>query len=112
MDFCRVALEAHRFSGTIYVAGFLGERAASCAEDLVRGLPSDTRILRADLRAVELIDPDAFVRLARVLNHWRDRRSGRVTIEFPHRSSRRNGPQRVTLDQPVTNGMAVSAAMI
>jgi|SRR4051812_17950966 hypothetical protein len=112
MDFCRVSVEAHRFGGTIYIAGFLAERAATRAEELIHGLPNETRVLRVDLRAVDLIDPDSFVRVARLLNRWRDLRSGRVTIEFPHRSSRRRSERHLILvGQPSTNGMAVSTAM-
>jgi hypothetical protein len=114
MDFCRVSVEGHRFGGTIYIAGFLADLAASRTEELIHGLSSETRVLRVDLRAVELIDPDAFVRVARTLNRWRDVRAGRVTIEFPDRSRRRRAAvRRLTLvDQPTTNGMAVSTAMI
>lgn len=112
MDFCRVSVEAHRFGGTIYIAGFLADLAASRAEELIGGLSTETRVLRVDLRAVDLIDPDAFVRVARVLNRWRDLRSGRVTIEFPQRSSRRKTARQLTLvGHPTTSGMAVSTAM-
>lgn len=113
MDFCRVSVEAHQFGGTIYIAGFLAELAATRAEELIHGLSHETRVLRVDLRAVDLIDPDAFVRVARVLNRWRDLRAGRVTIEFPQRSSRRRTPRPLTLvGQTSTNGSAVSTAMI
>src|SRR4051812_27126867 len=112
MDFCRVSIEAHRFGGTIYIAGFLADLAAKRAEELIHGLSTETRVLRVDLRAVDLIDPNACVRVARVLNKWRDLRSGRVTIEFPQRSSRRRAARQLTLvGQPSTNGIAVSTAM-
>jgi hypothetical protein len=112
MDFCRVSVEAHRFGGTIYIAGLLADLAATRAEELMQGLSHETRVLRVDLRAVDLIDPDAFVRVARSLNRWRDVRGGRVTIEFPHRSSRRTPERQVTfVGQLTTNGMAVSTAM-
>jgi ABC-type transporter Mla MlaB component len=112
MEFCRVSVEAHRFGGTIYIAGLLADLAASRAEELIHGLSPETRVLRVDLRAVDLIDPDSFVRVARVLNRWRDARCGRVTIEFPHRSSRRKAERNLTLvGQLDTNGIAVSTAM-
>lgn len=111
MEFCRVSMEAHRYGATLYVAGFLATLAASTAEDLVRGLSYETSVLRVDLRAVDLIDPDSFVRVARALNAWRDRRHGRVTIEFPERSLRRNRSNLRLVDQPVTNGIAVNIAM-
>jgi len=112
MDFCRVSVEAHRFGGTIYIAGFLAELAATRAEELIQGLSHETRVLRVDLRAVDLIDPDSFVRVAKVLNRWRDMRRGRVTIEFPQRSARRSRERNVTyVGQFTTNGMAVSTAM-
>jgi hypothetical protein len=107
MDFCRVSIEAHRFSGTIYVAGLLADLAASRTEELIQGLAGETRVLRVDLRAVDLIDPDAFVRVARILNRWRDLRAGRVTIEFPNRSTRRPGSVRdVVLASPAPRATA------
>ena len=111
MEFCRVSMEAHRYGATLYVAGFLATLAASRAEELVGGLSQETSIVRVDLRAVDLIDPDSFVRVARVLNAWRDRRRGRVTIEFPERSLRRSRPSLRLVDQPATNGIAVSIAI-
>lgn len=112
MEFCRVSLEAHRHSATIYVAGFLAELAASRTEEIVRGLSLETGIVRMDLRAVDLIDPDSFVRVARALNRWRDAYRGRVTIEFPERSLRRADRRHLQLvGQPITSGMAVSTAM-
>jgi len=110
MNFCRVSVEAHKFGGTIYIAGFLADLAASRTEELIHGLAAETRVLRVDLRAVDLIDPDAFVRVARILNQWRDVRAGRVTIEFPNRSARRHAAARqlTLVGQPTTNGMAVS----
>ena len=114
MDFCRVSVEAHKFGGTIYIAGFLAELAASRAEELIQGLSHETRVLRVDMRAVDLIDPDAFVRVASALNAWRDTRRTKVTIEFPYRSQRgeRNERRHLRLvDQPITNAMAVSTAM-
>jgi hypothetical protein len=112
MDFCRVSVEAHASGGTIYIAGFLADLAASRTEELIHGLSGETRVLRVDLRGVDLIDPDAFVRVARSLNRWRDARRGRVTIEFPQRSSRRPRERQVTLaGQFTTNGMAVSTAI-
>ena len=113
MDFCRVSVEAHKFGGTVYIAGLLADLAASRTEELIHGLSKETRVLRVDLRGVDLIDPDAFVRVARVLNKWRDLRAGRVTIEFPQRSSRRKTARNVTLvGYPATNGIAVSTAII
>jgi len=89
MDFYNVLLEAHRHSATIYVTGLLSDPAAVRAGTLIELLPSTTRTVRLDLRAVELIDPSAFVSIARDLNRWRDGSRGRVTIEFPARSRRR-----------------------
>ena len=89
MEFCQVRLEAHQHSATIYVVGLLADLAASRAAALIAGVPIGTSILRIDLRGVHLIDPRAFVLLARSLNNWRDLRHGRVNIEFPERSARR-----------------------
>ena len=89
MEFCQVLLEAHRHSATIYVMGLLTDPAARRTEALVGLLPVTTRTVRLDLRAVEFIDPSAFVGVARALNRWRDEHRGRVTIEFPARSRRR-----------------------
>lgn len=70
-------------------------------------------MVRVDLRSVDLIDPDSFVRLARALNRWRDTTHGRVTIEFPQRSLRttRRAPLRLVTPQS-ESGSAVSSAMI
>lgn len=111
MEFCRVSMEAHRHGATLYVAGFLATCAAARAEELMAVVPADAAIVRVDLRAVDLIDPDSFVRVARALNGWRDRTHGRVTIEFPRRSLRE--PRRpVALADHQTSGRAVSTAII
>lgn len=89
MELYEVSFEAHRHGATIYVMGFLADAAALEADTLIDLLPSTTLTVRLDLRAVELIDPIAFVKLARALNRWRDQYRGRVTIEFPARSRRR-----------------------
>ncbi len=105
MVFCRVSLEAHRHCATIYVAGFLAEDAASASEGIVAALTRDIAMLRVDLRAVDLIDPSSFVRVARALNEWRDVRRGRVTIEFPQRSRRESEGRHLRLVvSPSTNG--------
>ena len=110
MQLSQVIFEAHEYSATIYVVGWLGDNAAVRAEELVRGLPSRLFALRLDLRAVDLIDPGAFVRVARILSRWRDARAGRVTLQFPTRSgSLRQRPRLV--DQPNTAGIAVNTAM-
>jgi hypothetical protein len=85
----RVQLEAHGTGATIYVAGSLSAPAATRVGEIVASLPADTRVIRLDIRAVDLIDPTAFVRVATALNRWRSGvRGGRVTIEFPLRSRR------------------------
>jgi hypothetical protein len=89
MELFQVSLEAHGFGATIYIMGFLAEPAAVRAGTVIGLMPLTTRVIRLDLRAVELIDPTAFVSVARALNRWRDERFGRVTIEFPARSRRR-----------------------
>ena len=89
MELFQVSLEAHGFGATIYIMGLLAEPAAARTGTVIGLMPLTTRVIRLDLRAVELIDPTAFVRVARALNRWRDERLGRVTIEFPARSRRR-----------------------
>ena len=89
MEFCQVRLEAHQRGATIYVVGLLADLAASRAETIISQVPVGTSVIRMDLRGVQLIDPRAFVRVARSLNNWRDVRRGRVSIEFPERSARR-----------------------
>jgi hypothetical protein len=42
MDLYRVSIEAHRFGGTISVAGFLADLAASRTEELIQGLSRET----------------------------------------------------------------------
>ena len=90
MEFCQVRLEAHQHGATIYVIGLLANLAASRAEAAIAHVPVATSVIRMDLRGVQLIDPQAFVRVARSLNNWRDLRRGRVSIEFPERSARRS----------------------
>jgi hypothetical protein len=99
MEFCRVLVEAHAHCATVYVAGILADQAAGRTEEVMRTLSRDTSVVRIDLRAVDLIDPDAFVRVARALNAWRDARRGKVTIEFPYRSLRNERNRRQHRDQ-------------
>lgn len=89
MEFCQVRFEAHQHSATIYVMGLLANLAAAKAETMINDISIGTSIVRVDLRGVQMIDPNAFVRIARSLSRWRDLRRGRVTIEFPTRSPRR-----------------------
>lgn len=103
MEFCQVRLEAHQHGATMYVVGLLADLAASRAEALIAQVPIGTAVIRVDLRGVLLIDPRAFVRIARSLNHWRDLRRGRVMIEFPERSAPRT-PVRPQLIAPHTFG--------
>jgi ABC-type transporter Mla MlaB component len=111
MEFCRISYEAHRTCATIYIAGVLADMAAARAEEIVRALPLGTQVVRLDLRAVDLIDPDSFARIAGALNRWRDARRTRITIEFPLRSLRRTHLRLFPLDHPANRGMAVSTAM-
>lgn len=111
MEFCRVLVEAHASCATIYIAGILADQAATRTEDAVRALGDNTTIVRIDLRAVDLVDAEAFVRIARLLNDWRDARDAKVTIEFPYRSRRGARRHLRLVDQPITNGIAVSTAI-
>lgn len=111
MQLCRVSFESHPSASTIYVTGLLGEAAAIRAEELIRALPTEVFSLRVDLRAVDLVDPNSFVRLARMLGRWRDARSGRVTLEFPARSMIGREPNLLLVDQPNRIGNPVSSAM-
>jgi hypothetical protein len=111
MEFFQLSLEAHGHSATIYVTGLLAQLAAGRAEEIVSGLPAATRILRVDLRAVELIDPTAFVRVARVLARWRDDTRGKVMIQFPERATRQRHLRTRAANQPSTIGSAVNAAI-
>lgn len=111
MQLCQVQLEAHDTSATIYMVGILTNEAALRAELLVASLQETTRVVRLDLRGVEIIDPSAFVLVARALNRWRDARHGRLAIQFPERSTR---PRRIGMrlvDQPIMMTSAVSAAI-
>ena len=98
MEFCQVQLEAHKHGATIYVVGLLADLAASRAETLIGHVPIGASVIRMDLRDVHLIDPRAFVRVARSLNHWRDLRRGRVSIEFPERSARRSAARPLPVE--------------
>jgi len=88
MEFCHVRLEANQRAATIYVVGMLTELAATRTENVITSLSEATAVIRMDLRGVQLIDPSAFVRVARSLRRWRDLRCGCVTIEVPERSRR------------------------
>jgi ABC-type transporter Mla MlaB component len=110
MEFCQVLLEAHRHSATIYVMGLLSDPAALRTAALIDLLPSTARTLRLDLRAVEFIDPSAFVSIVRAVNRWRDESRGRVTIEFPARS-RRRAPNLRLVRQRNSTGIAVNTAI-
>ncbi|MEO7083398.1 MAG: hypothetical protein ABI442_10025 [Gemmatimonadaceae bacterium] len=111
MELFHTTIEAHSMGATLYITGFLTDAAATQTAELMAGLPADTRVIRVDLRGVELIDPTAFVTIARTLSGWRDARRGRVTIEFPERAKRRKEDRLRLMDQPITTGMAVSTAM-
>lgn len=112
MEFCRVSMEAHRHAATLYVAGFLATFAASRAEELMTTLSKETSVVRVDLRAVDLIDPDSFVRVARALNGWRDRSHGRVLIEFPKRSLRPRQATRAAFPADIFRATAASGATV
>ena len=103
MQLSQVFFEAHHSGATIYVAGWLGDSAALRTEELVRGLPTQICALRVDIRGVDLIDPSAFVRVARTLGRWRDARRGRVTLQFPARSGGARSRPRL-VDHPSTMG--------
>jgi len=92
MEFCQVKLEGHAHSMTIYVTGLLADLAATRTELAVSRLREGTQVVRVDLRGVEIIDPTAFVRVARSLSRWRDEQRGRVMIQFPERSVRESRP--------------------
>jgi hypothetical protein len=92
MEFYRVSLEAHGSGATLYVAGLLADRAADRVSELIESLHDHTGVVRVDLRGVLLIDPSAFIRVARDLNRWRDGcQVRRLVIQFPERSQRRYG---------------------
>jgi ABC-type transporter Mla MlaB component len=110
MELCQVQLEAHSTNATIYVVGILTSDAALRTELLVASLDRTTRTVRLDLRGVEIIDPSAFVLVARALNRWRDSHRGRLAIQFPERSTRpRRSPIRL-VNQPLAIAAAVNAA--
>jgi hypothetical protein len=111
MEFFQVVFEAHGRSATIYVTGFLAHLAAGRAQDIVHALPTTTRIVRVDLRAVELIDPSAFVGVARTLARWRDVTRGQVMIQFPERSTRPRSAHPRLVDQCGAMSSAVNAAI-
>jgi len=89
MQLWNVSYEAHRYGATLYLTGMLTGAAATDADETLTAMPDWIRFVRVDMRAIELLDPTAFVELARALNRWRDTRRGRVCLEFPARSSQR-----------------------
>jgi ABC-type transporter Mla MlaB component len=111
MELCQVMLEAHHTGATIYMVGMLTNEAALRAESIVASLARTTRVVRLDLRGIEIIDPSAFVLVARALNRWRDSRRGRLAIQFPERSTRPRRRGTHLVDQPSMMTTAVSAAI-
>ena len=110
MEFCQVKLEGHARGMTIYITGFLADVAATRVEAMVCGLREGTSVVRVDLRGVEIIDPTAFVRVARSLNRWRDLKRGRhVLIQFPERSSQAAQATRSSFSLPARNTLMLHA---
>jgi predicted thioesterase len=112
MVFCRVCREAHLHGATLYVAGVLHNVAAEILLDHLDALPVEAVVIRLDIRAVVLIDPRAFVRVARALNAWRDERRGRgLRIEFPdHSKTRRRALALHIVDHHCATPSVVSTA--
>ena len=104
MEFCQVRLEGHGYGMTIYIVGFLADVAATRTEVIVGQFRDGTSVVRVDLRGVEIIDPTAFVRVARSLSRWRDEKRGRVMIQFPERSTRAS---RSSCVMPVRAGLSM-----
>ena len=75
MDLSRVWFEARSYGATISVVGFLAEPAATRTCEMIDAIPSTACVVCHDLRAVEFIDPKAFVVVARALN------AGEIGIE-------------------------------
>ena len=111
MELFRVSIESHCRASTLYIAGFLAPGVAERATELLSALPTTMRLVRVDLRAVVLIDPSAFVQLARALTRWRDACRGQVLIEFPERSHRARSARPPQLYPRSTIGTAVSTAI-
>ena len=101
MQLWNVAYEAHRYGATLYLTGMLTGAAATEADETLNAMPDWIRSVRVDMRAVELLDPTAFVELARALNRWRDTRHGKVALEFPARSSQRRSSGLRLVRDPV-----------
>jgi hypothetical protein len=92
-----VTVEAHHSGANIYVAGYLTSCASARAEEIISAVRLGTRVIRLDLRAVDIIDPAAFVTIIRALSRWRDGASGQLYIQFPERSTRpHRGPPSLT----------------
>ena len=102
MQLWNVSYEAHRYGATLYLTGMLTGAAATDADETLNAMPDWIRSVRVDMRAIELLDPTAFVELARALNRWRDTRRGRVSLEFPARANQRRKPAlRLVRDQVI-----------
>lgn len=118
MELSRVTVEAHAAGATLYICGAIHHATVVSAETRIKLLGHSTIVLRVDLRAVRSIDPDAFARLARAVNEWRDAANRRVTMQFPDRSARGAGvdvTRTLVLhgngDQRANTGSAVNSAM-
>src|SRR4029079_3819527 len=77
---------------------------ATRTEVIVGQFRDGTSVVRVDLRGVEIIDPTAFVRVARSLSRWREEQRGRVMIQFPERSTRAS---RSSCVMPVRAGLSL-----
>jgi hypothetical protein len=112
-----VTIESHLHGATIYATGWLTCVAAASIEAAVYGATPTVRVVRLDLRAVDYIDPDAFVRVVRALTRWRGAFGRRVTVQFPERSHRPRAArlhlvdERIEAAQTTVMPMTVSAAM-
>jgi len=106
-----ISFEGHLHAATIYATGWLTRVAAARIEAAVNETSPTTRVLRLDLRAVDYIDPTAFVRVVRTLNRWRGAFGRRVMVQFPERSERPRHPHLHLVDQKNVMPMTVSAAM-
>ena len=105
MELYNVSIEAHPHAATLYIAGVLSTCAAARASDILRAVPERIVVVRLDLRAVQVIDPVAFLTVARALDRWRDVVRGRVTIEFPARAQRPRSARVRLLDPPGRSGL-------
>ena len=85
-------LEAHRRGATLYLRGTMSLGATQLVLRLFGRIPHRIRLLRVDLRGVEVFEESAVEALLDALARWRIERHGMTHLDLPARRAFRPGP--------------------